>query len=221
MPRSLRRVNDRRRINHPIGQTALKILRTMSLFSLNSTNKCAKKRIPGLASTSYFGLFPEMDGFPDTVYQTLSATPENRVPGDKKKLGEAFTYLPGGFHRTVPLLVDTGDTANNSVGEIGSLMNEGIFRGFIEGDDDEVREWIDCLNGHSGCLHVVAKTKSGGYVSLGTPDYPVWVRSYAGGSGGGSGDARVGYNIELYTGYPQTYFSIDLSAFPLGLSPAA
>ena len=57
-------------------------------------------------------------------------------------------------------------------------------------------------------------------ISLGTPDYPVYVRTYAGGSGGGQGDARIGYQIELYTAEPKTYFSIDLSTFPLGLTPA-
>jgi len=194
----------------------------MSFFSLATINKCPNTRTPGLSSTGYFGLFPEMDGYPDTVAQLkLAADPAGEVlPGDKKKLGEAFVYKTGGYHRTIPILVDTGDTANNSVGEIGSLMNEGVYRGFIEGDEDQVREWIDCLKAHSGCLHILAKTKSGQTVSIGTPDYPVYVRSYAGGSGGGSGDAKVGYNIVLYTGNPDTYQSIDLTEFPIGLEPA-
>jgi hypothetical protein len=186
------------------------------IFSL--VKGCTKSKIAGMSGTAFIGLFPEIDVFPRTAKViALAANPQLPVvAGDTKRLGEAFIYKIGGYHRQITILVDTGDAANVSEGEIGGQMNKGSFKLFLHGNEDEVREWLDCLLDNSGCMHIAAPSKDGQVHSFGTPDYPCWVESYEGGSGGD----RVGYAVTMYTGYPKTNHSIDLDAFPLGLVPA-
>ncbi|MEM9929881.1 MAG: hypothetical protein AAF840_08695 [Bacteroidota bacterium] len=185
----------------------------------NLLQGCTKTKLAGMSGTAYIGLFPEIDVFPRTKAEiALAADPAAVIPaGDTKRLGEAVVYKTGGYHRQVQILVDTGNASNASEGEIGGQMNKGRFNLFLYGNEDEVREWLDCIMDNSGCMHIAAPSKDGQVHSYGTPDYPVWLESYEGGSGGD----RVGYNVVLYTSFPRTNHSMNLTDFPLGLTPAA
>jgi hypothetical protein len=72
---------------------------------------------------------------------------------------------------------------------------------------------------HNGCLHFAAPAKDGQTHSVGEPDNPCFVRTYEGGSGGGQGSERVGYAFELFTSEPVTNKSINVTDFPLNLTP--
>jgi hypothetical protein len=186
-----------------------------SLLSL--LKDCKVDLIPGMSGTVYVGLFNEMDGFPQTQEAVTLAAAGDPEPGDTKRYGEAITYLPGGFHREIDILVDTATLTDILEGETGGKMNKSTPGFFIPGFTDEVREFIDCLKVNSGCLHIVLKTKTGITISVGTPDYPCWIESYEGGPGGD----RVGYQVNFFSSHPDTVRSMDLDAFPLGLAPAA
>lgn len=174
---------------------------------------CNTPIIPGLAGKCYLGLFPEIDVWPRTLAEIAVGTPG---PGETKRYGEAIDYLTGGFHREIDILVDTGTLTETLEGEIGGQMNRAVPSFFIPGYSDLVREFVDCLRTNSGCLNIVITSKSGETLSIGTPEYPCWVQTYEGGPGGD----RVGYMVEFYSAHPDTVRSMDLTAFPLGLTPA-
>lgn len=181
---------------------------------LSLLRNCNNPLIPGMAGKAYIGLFPEMDGWPQTVAELAVGAP---AAGDTKRYGEAITYLTGGYHREIDVLVDTATLVNTLEGEIGGQMNRAVPGFFIPGDTDQVREFVDCLRSNSGCMNIVLKSKSGVAYSVGTPDYPCWVQAYEGGPGGD----RVGYQVDFYSAHPDTVRSMDLTTFPLGLTPAA
>jgi hypothetical protein len=158
-----------------------------------------------------------MDGWPLTQAEVTIAASGTPAAGETKRYGEAITYLTGGFHREIDILVDTGSLTDVLEGETGGKMNKSTPGFFVPGFTDEVREFIDCLKNNDGCLHIVLKTKGGITISVGTPEYPCWVETYEGGPGGD----RVGYQVNFFSSHPDTVRSMDLTAFPLGLTPAA
>ncbi|MEM9835152.1 MAG: hypothetical protein AAF828_01540 [Bacteroidota bacterium] len=159
----------------------------------------------------------ELAAYPRLKSVIVSEGGGTPAPGDTKRLGEAFDYNTGGYHREIDILTNTGSAQNTLEGEIGGQENRARVEYFIPGNSPQVREHVDCLVANSGCISLVVPAKDGQNHVIGTPDNPVFIESYEGGTGGD----RNGFLIVVFSDHPVTYTSIDLAEFPLGLTPAA
>ncbi len=191
---------------------------------LSLTRSCGNAPIKGAKTKVYMIPFSEIDTFPQTRAAIKIAggieTPEQ---GDTKILDEAYglvTTSGKGYFREVDILVNTGDVANTLQGEIGGQENEVITRFFILGNGPKEKEFVDLMMANNGCIHVAIPSKDGQMQAIGDRDNPVFVRTYDGGTGGGSGGDKVGYAYELFTSEPQTNKVINVTDFPLNLTPA-
>lgn len=189
---------------------------------LSLTRGCGTTPIKGTKTKLYAIPLAEINDFPSTRAELRKAADEPIAQGDTKIIDEAFSYVADsgkGYHRTVDILVNTGDVANTLSGEVGGQENEVITRFYIQGNSPREKEFVDMLMKHNGCLHLAIPTKDGQMQSLGDQENPVFVRSYDGGSGGGQGGERVGYSFELFTGEPLTNRVINVEDHPLNLTP--
>lgn len=192
---------------------------------LSLTRNCGKAPIKGTKTKLYMIPFAEISAFPQTrAAIKVAGGTETPVQGDTKILDEAYgliTETGKGYFREVDILVNTGDVNNSLTGEVGGQENEVVSRFFILGNGPKEREFVDVMMQHNGCLHMAMPSKDGQMQAIGEPDNPVFVRSYDGGTGGGSGAERVGYAYEVFTSEPTTNKSINVDDYPLNLTPAA
>lgn len=178
----------------------------------NLSKPCGTPVIPGIKQTIEFTIVEHLQFFPQTKAE-LGGT----NPGDTMLIGEEFEFISGKSWETAPILVDTGEQTDNLEGDISTLTQRNGFNFYIVGNDSVRKEFVDMILCYTGCLIFKVPTKEGHYNIIGSFDYPAWVETGEGGTGGELSGFQ--YSVFSMSGKPSLVYDpteIDTTATVLG-----
>lgn len=187
-------------------------------MALNSLRReCGTAVLKGAQTKLYAIPKNEITAFPRTRAVIGSGT---LAPGDTKILDEAFGLVQTvglGYWREVDILVNTGQVKNVLEGDTGGKENKAMVELFVQGNGPKEKEFADMVAANDGCLILAMPTKDGHMQCVGNLDNPVFIEAYD----GGSGPDRNGYLYTFMSSDPKTNPIINVTDFPLNLTPVA
>ena len=184
------------------------------------TRSCGKNEASGTMEKGYLTYTAELAAMPDNRFDVVTAASGTPVAGDTKILDQPwdFTGAPTGegFWRTFPILINTGEVVNVEEGEIGgkTMSNDANF--FIPGNGPVEKEAVEALRSGSGCCIIMIPDKQKRYQVVGSIDQPAYFDIT---EPGGTGGARVGYQIRAYSDAGAINLEYDADTHGIDITP--